>query len=216
MDIDIEKELSKIKSHIIDHATLSTILTNLGYVSIKDKIDNLKKKEMIETLKKGLYVHKSRYTKNIVSKEMIANAMLAPSYVSSDYALYYYGIIPESVHDILSVTFKRSKSFTTTYGTFAYKQIKQELYPIGIRIESTNRGNFLIASKEKALCDKIYFTKGIVISSKKLMFSFLEDDLRVDFEELNEFDINIVNKYYNITKSKKIKLLKECIEDLNL
>ena len=216
MDIDIEKELSKIKSHIIDHATLSAILTNLGYVSIKDKIDNLKKKEMIETLKKGLYVHKSRYTNNIVSKEMIANAMLAPSYVSSDYALYYYGIIPESVHDVLSVTFKRSKSFITTYGTFAYKKIKQELYPIGIRIESTNRGNFLIASKEKALCDKIYFTNGIAISSKKLMFLFLEEDLRVDFEELDEFDINIVIKYYNITKSKKIKLLKECIEDLNV
>lgn len=216
MDIDIEKELSKIKSHIIDHATLSTILTNLGYTSIKDKINNLKKKEIIETLKKGLYIHKSRYTNNIVSKEMIANAILAPSYVSFDYALYYYGIIPESVYDVSSATFKRSKSFITTYGTFTYKHIKQELYPIGIKIESTNKGNFLIASKEKALCDKIYFTKGIAITSKKLMLSFLEDDLRVDFEEIDEFDINIVMKYYNITKSKKIKLLKECIKDLNL
>ena len=143
MDATIEKELSKIKSHIIDHATLSTILLNSGYTSIKDKIANLKKKEIIVTLKKGLYIHKSQYTQNIVSKEMIANNILAPSYISFDYALYYYNLIPESVYDVVSATTKRTKSFDTSYGVFKYRQIKKELFSIGLNIKSSKNGNFI-------------------------------------------------------------------------
>ena len=135
MNVVIEKSLMKSKSHIIDHATLSTILVNNGYKSIKDKIDNLKQKGIIRSLKKGLYIHNSQYTKNIISKEIIANNMLSPSYISFDYALYFYGLIPESVMDITSATTKRSKSFNTDYGVFSFKHIKKELFSIGLKIE---------------------------------------------------------------------------------
>ena len=56
MNTIIEKSLAQSKSHIIDHATLSTILKNNGYKAIKDKIDNLKQKGIIKTLKKRLII----------------------------------------------------------------------------------------------------------------------------------------------------------------
>jgi predicted transcriptional regulator of viral defense system len=214
MNAIIEKSLAQSKSHIIDHATLSTILKNNGYKAIKDKIDNLKQKGIIKTLKKGLYIHNSQYTKNIIKKEIIANNMLSPSYISFDYALYFYDLIPESVVDIASATTKRSKSFNTDYGVFSFKHIKKELFCIGLTIESGQNGNFMIATKEKALCDKIYFTKDIKITTKKAMIDFLVNDLRIDFDELDDFDEDIILKYYNISKSKKINFLLKVIKEL--
>ena len=214
MNISIEKNLQQYKTHIIDHATLSTVLVNNGYTGINDKINKIKKDDLIETLKRGLYLHKSPFNKTFISKEIIANTLLSPSYISFDYALYFYGLIPESVHDVTSATTKRSKNFKTNTGTYSFKQVKKELYPIGLKIESTKNGNFIIATKEKALCDKIYYTKDIQITSKKMILEFLEDDLRIDLEELEDCNIKIFEKYYEISKSKKIKFLIQVMEDL--
>jgi len=215
MNIAIEKNLQQYNTHIIDHATLATILLNNGYNGINDKINKLKKDGLLQTLKRGLYLHKSPFANTITSKEIIANTILSPSYISFDYALYFYALIPESVYDVTSATIKRSKKFTTDIGTFSFKQVKKELYPIGLKIESLRHGNFIIASKEKALCDKIYYTKDIKINSKKAMIEFLEDDVRVDFDELTDCDIDIFKKYYEISRSKKVKFLLQVMEDLS-
>lgn len=214
MNISIEKNLQQYKTHIIDHATLSTVLANNGYTGINDKINKLKKDGLIETLKRGLYLHKSPFNKTFISKEIIANTLLSPSYISFDYALYFYGLIPESVHDVTSATTKRSKTFKTKTGIYSFRSVKKELYSIGLKIESTKNGNFIIATKEKALCDKIYYTKDIQITSKKMMLEFLEDDLRIDLEELEDCNIKIFEKYYEISKSKKIKFLIQVMEDI--
>lgn len=214
MDIAIEKALASFKSHIIDHATLANILLTLGYARINDKIADLKRKGMIVSLKSGLYVHTSPLSSNIVSKEIIANNLLGPSYISFDYALSFYGLIPERVHEVTSATTKRSKAFQTDFGVFSYRQISKELYPIGLQIHSLKNGNFLMASKEKALCDKVYFTKDISIRTKSAMMEFLINDLRIDLDELINCDIETLKHYKNISKSKKIELLASILEGL--
>jgi len=214
MDISIEKALASFKSHIIDHATLANILLTLGYARINDKIADLKRKGMIVSLKSGLYVHTSTLSSNIVSKEMIANNLLGPSYISFDYALSFYGLIPERVHEVTSATTKRSKAFQTDFGVFSYRQINKEIYPIGLQIHSLKNGNFLMASKEKALCDKVYFTKDISIRTKSAMMEFLINDLRIDLDELINCDIETLKHYKNISKSKKIELLASILEGL--
>lgn len=214
MNIAIEKNLQQYQTHIIDHATISSILINNGYTGINDKINKLKKEGLIQTLKRGLYLHKSPFVNTNISKEIIANTLLSPSYISFDYALYFHGLIPESVFDVTSATTKRSKKFNTDVGFFSFKEIPKELYQIGLKIESIKNGNFIIATKEKALCDKVYYTKNIQITSKKSMIEFLQDDLRIDMDELENCDMNIFIKYYEISKSKKIKLLMEIIKDM--
>lgn len=215
MDLEIEKKISEYKTHIIDYATLKSILVNLNYLNINDKIDNLKQKGIIKSIKKGLYVHTSVVNKNIISKELISNRLLeGPSYVSLDYALYFYGLIPEAVHTITAVTTKRSKKFDTEFGIFSYQQIKKELFAIGIKIENFKNGNFMIAGKEKAICDKIYFTKDIKIVSKQAMVDFLENDLRIDLDELTDFNTEIISKYYKVSRSKKIQILLKIIKEL--
>ncbi len=214
MNILIDKELAKIKSHIIDYATIKAILKRYNYKRINDKIENLKQQGIIKSLKKGLYVHTSMQN-NIISKELIANALLSPSYISLDYALSFYGLIPEAVVDVASITTKRAKSFKTDFGVFEYKHIKKELYPIGLMIYNADEYTFLIATKEKALCDKIFFTKNLQLFSKKRVLEFLVDDLRIDLDEIDSFDKAIISSYYTMSKSKKIKALLELIDEYN-
>lgn len=181
MDLLIENKLLEYKTHIVDYASLKSILVNMNYDNINSKIANLKQKGIIKSIKKGFYIHTSLVHKNIIAKELISNNLLEnPSYVSLDYALYFYGLIPEAVHEVTAVTTKRSKIIKTDIGVFSYKHIKKELFGIGLKIESFKKGNFLIALKEKAICDKIYFTKGIELNSKSSMIEFLENDLRMD------------------------------------
>jgi len=216
MQRELERELKQYPSRIIEHATLSQILSNLGYSRINDKIVQLKTKGVLTALKSGLYLYNPVYDESLVSKEIIANLLLGPSYISFDYALWFHGLIPESVETIQSATTKRSKSYNTPLGVFSYRQVKKKLYGIAIEIHDSKSGNFLIASKEKALCDKVYYTKDIPIRSKSAMVEFLEDDLRIDLDELAESDIKVFGEYYKVTKSKKIALLKKIIEELQV
>jgi len=198
---------------VVDYATLKSLLLQNGYKYINDKIKYMKQKGLLLSLKRGLYIYKSPYVKNIISKEIVANNLLGPSYISFDYALYYHGIIPEKVVEITSATTKRAKSFDTDIGVFSYKHIDKKLYHIGLTIETTNSGNFIIASPLKALCDKIYTLRGVKINSKKAMLEFLEDDLRIDLDELESQNLEVVQEYVKTSKSKRVEFLYRVLKD---
>lgn len=211
---ELEKVLDSYPSRVIEHATISSILENLGYKRINDKIVHLKDKGILTPLKSGYYIYNPLHNNTLLSKELIANILLGPSYVSLDFALWFYGLIPESVYEITSITTKRTKSFETPFGVFSYKQIKKKLFNIGLEIQTSKSGNFIIAVKEKALCDKVYFTKDIDLRSQKAMIEFLEDDLRIDMDELVNCDMSIFKEYAKISKSKKIEVLTKAIREL--
>ncbi len=164
-----------------------------AYRSPEDKIERLENKGDIIRLKKGYYVLSPRVAKKPLSKELIANHLYGPSYVSLQSALSFYGLIPERVYLTLSVTTKRARKFDTPVGQFDYITVHKDYYPIGINIESVGKQySFLIASPEKALCDVILNTKGIRIKSSKGMTSFLENDLRFDMSSLKTFSKNLI------------------------
>jgi len=70
----------------------------------RDKISDLLKKGTIIRVKKGLYVFGEDNRKKPYSKEILANLIYGPSYISLDYALQYHGLIPERVEAVTSVT----------------------------------------------------------------------------------------------------------------
>ena len=208
----IEKYLQKYP--LVDYATIKNLLTENGYKYINDKIKYMKQQGLLTSLKKGLYVYNSPYVRTLISKEIIANNLLGPSYISYEYALYYHGITSERVEEVTSATIKRAKTFSTPYGMFSYKHINKTLYALGVKILSSKQGNFMMAGKEKALCDKVFTTKGVKIASKKSMRIFLEEDLRIDMDELFEFDLDIVKKYAEISKSKRVEFLYKVLKDI--
>jgi predicted transcriptional regulator of viral defense system len=85
----------------------------------------------------------------------VANKLYRPSYVSLETALSYYGIIPETVYSITSVTSKPTQEFETLGMAFTYTRIKQIAFQ-GYTVKKENDKTFFIAEPEKALADYLY------------------------------------------------------------
>lgn len=89
-------------------------------------------------------------------EETIANRLYAPSYVSFEYALSRYGIIPESVYAVTSATTRITREFIVNNKSFTYSHIKKQAYR-GYRPQKIGGITVLIAEPEKALADYLYF-----------------------------------------------------------
>ena len=87
---------------------------------------------------------------------VIANILYRPSYISLETALSYYGILPESIYTITSVSTKTSRSFKAMGKEFLFQKIKKEAF-CGYQTLSIDNNTVLIADKEKALADYLYF-----------------------------------------------------------
>lgn len=88
--------------------------------------------------------------------EAIANRLYAPSYISFEYALSHYGIIPESVYTITSATTRITREFIVNDKSFTYSHIKKQVYR-GYKTEKIGGMTVLMADPEKALVDYLYF-----------------------------------------------------------
>lgn len=90
---------------------------------------------------------------------LVANTIYAPSYVSHQEALLFYGLIPEHIVDSTSITTKKTKSFEVLGKTYKYYSIHPRLF-FGYELKEMTangfRRNFLIADREKAILDYLY------------------------------------------------------------
>jgi predicted transcriptional regulator of viral defense system len=177
------------------------------YERPRDKITALLKRKDIVRVKKGIYVFGEGYRRRPFSREVLANMIFGPSYVSLDYALHYYGLIPERVETITSVTPGRSRQFSTPVGLFTYRGIPDNAYPIGIAQVEIEGRSFFIATPEKALCDKLYDARGIAVRSRSALKEYLLMSLRIDEEELHNLDTQALDLIAKRYRSRKIRLL---------
>lgn len=107
---------------------------------------------LFKRLKRGIYALNT----DLPFEEEIANAIYRPSYISFEYALAYYNLIPEMVYTVTSATTKPTRMFDISGKAFSYQTIKKEAFT-GYFLNKKENGSFLIAEKEKALVDYLYF-----------------------------------------------------------
>ncbi|MDF1499942.1 MAG: hypothetical protein P1P76_05705 [Anaerolineales bacterium] len=93
---------------------------------------------------------------------MLANLIYEPSYISREYALAYYHVIPESVLGVTSVSSRKTMQFDTQWGVFSYRSIKPSLM-FGYKvIEKSRNTKFKIAKLEKAVLDYLYWNPDLL------------------------------------------------------
>ncbi len=150
----------------------------------------------MQAVKKGIYVAGPAIEGLRVERFLIANHLLGPSYVSVETALSHYGMIPERVHEIASMTTKASRMFETPLGTFSYTHLPLPYYAYGLDSAQLAADQCtIIASPEKALCDKIVATKGVIFRSEKGVREYLIDGMRMDEERLNALDTDRMTEW---------------------
>jgi predicted transcriptional regulator of viral defense system len=209
--------MESIRKHISNEEfDYQTLLHALGqYSRPRDKISDLLRKGVIVRVKKGIYIFGKDYRRQPFSREVLANLIYGPSYISLDYALHYFGLIPERVEAVTSVTTGRSRRYATPVGLFRYRMIPLAAFRIGMdRVELDDGRSFLIATPEKALADKIRDDRGNGLQTQGRLMDYLENDLRVDPAALAKLDRAQLGAIARRYRSRKLQLLSDLLKRL--
>jgi predicted transcriptional regulator of viral defense system len=113
-----------------------------------------------------------------------ANIIYKPSYISLQTALSFYGIIPEAVPKITSVTTLKTKTFNNDFGEYSYKNVKPDMmFGYELRLMEGGR-RIMFATPEKALADLLYlypfYNTERELEELRLDESYMENDLNTD------------------------------------
>jgi len=205
--MDIYDIKNKILTNVFTHEMLYDVLVK-SFSNVNAKISQMIKKEDIIKIKRGIYYFNPKYQTTPIDNISIANLLYSPSYLSYEYALSYYGLIPERVYEITSATTKAKKTYDTPIGRFTYTKVPLRAFYIGVDwLYDDTLGGRLLATKEKALCDKLKVEKNLGVMNQQKLWDFLLYDLRIESEDLLELDEVLIKEIAIAYKSRILKTL---------
>lgn len=148
---------------------------------ILNRLERWRSKKFLIQLKRGVYILNQNDRKVNPSLPYVSNLLYAPSYVSLEYALSYYSLIPEKVSDLTSISTKKTTRFTNELGTFTYQHIKPAAFR-GFKAAKDSAGlTFFMAEPEKALVDFIYLNLEKFVPGDRKVF---EESYRLQNTEI--------------------------------
>lgn len=143
----------------------------------------------------------------------VAGAIRTPSYLSFEYALSRYGLIPEAVYVFTSAScrMRKRKIYQNRLGTFTYQDVPVAVFPYEIRFFEEHDRPYLMATAEKALCDRLYLLHPI--RSKKELRYMLFEDLRIDEDLFAQLDFSVLKELCPLYRTTTLKTLMKLLED---
>lgn len=202
--------LNRIKMQFVEFQNQLSIYPIFSLVDIlkinsdfnRIQLDRWEKKGYLEKIKRGFY----RFVATDFSQNFlfyVANKIYAPSYVSLETALKYYGLIPEEIFQITSIGTKKTTHFETPIGNFNYKQIKPSLF-WGYRLINFGKQKLLLADPEKAILDYLYLNPNLktVEDFAEMRINPDEFKLQINFEKLGRY----LEAFTNKQLSKRVKI----------
>ena len=212
--MDFRKRVKEYAEAPISRHLILELLSD--YQRPNDKISELLKRRELISIRRGLYITGPKMDLPTPEPFLIANHLRGPSYVSLESALSYWNMIPERAYEISSVTIKTSKLYKTPIGRFSYQQLKTPYYSYGIKnIVYSPKQTMLVASPEKALCDKVVLTPKIYLRSIKQTREFLMEDLRMDSEVLKTLDTKVMGLWIkNAPKKSSLRMIIKTLIEL--
>lgn len=172
------------------------------YANPLDKIKRDADKGVIIRLAKGIYE-----TDKNTEPCLLASSILSPSYLSFDWALSFYGLIPERVFAITSASLglRKNKTFENQFGRYEYTDIPVEAFSGGLTYLENSEYAAKIAMKEKAICDSL--CKWRVVKNVKELKELLFEDKRIDEDEFALCDFELMKRLAKLYNKTNLKLL---------
>lgn len=170
----------------------------------RNNITRWLKKGYLIQLRQGYYTF-TEYKSKPDYPLYFANRIYRPSYISLHSALSFYGMIPEIVVQITSVTSIKTCFFRNDFGEYSYKKVKEDLmFGSDLKSMADNR-TVQFATPEKALLDLLYlypfYNNKNEIEALRLDEDYLQDDLNGDL--LMEY----AERFHSKALSQRVKLL---------
>lgn len=212
--MQFEQSLKDFEGQPLTRQILLDLLKD--YKRPNDKINELVKQGKLIAVKRGFYIPGKAIYVRQPGPFLIANHLLGPSYVSMETALSYWRMIPEFVFEISSATVKRSKIYYTPAGRFSYTSLPLPYYVYGQKITEVSKNqSVLMATPEKALCDKLVTTPGLLFRSVVQIMDWLLEDMRIEKESLRTLNTaKIADWAKDAPKKESIQFLVKALENL--
>ena len=173
---------------------------------LRNQLTRWVKKGRLIGLRRGVYLLNRNDRKMEVDNNVVANILYEPSYLSLEYALNFYGIIPEAVADLTSVTTRKTMRFSNELGNFIYQKIKPRAFR-GFKKVGEGKNSFFIAEAEKAVADFLYLNLSKFTTDPK---DILEKSYR--FQNIDELNPDRLLELGKLFKTKKLmRIIKELI-----
>ncbi len=188
-----------------------TIMHDLsGYASPKARLTRMIKSGEVIQVRRGVFLDASEKTG--YSLKSLATIIYGPSYISFEYALAHYGLIPERVQAVTCAAYGKNKNrrFSTPLGDFYYYYLPAAVFPYGVVLGSENEQSYLIATPEKALCDTLYKTRGV--GSSKALQALLFEDWRMEREAVLSMDRETLIFLAPLYRKQIVRLLLKWLE----
>ena len=173
-----------------------------NYSNPLDKVKRDADNGVLFRLSRGIYE-----TNGNTNPCLLASSILSPSYLSFDWALSYYGLIPEKVAAITSASLgvRKNKTFINQFGRYEYSDIPANAFSEGLTYIENGEYIVKIATKEKAICDSL--SKWRVVNSIKALKELLFVDKRIDEEEFFACDFKLMMRLASLYKKTNLDLL---------
>ena len=136
-----------------------TQLTGEEKRSITSQLHRWTKGEKVIPLRRSLYTLAERYRRKKLSPAALANALYTPSYLSTLWALGFYGLIPEKVTTYTCVSTRVTRQFSNKLGSFHYYNVKQDFF-FSYKLRIIDGQLIMMANPEKALLDHWHLNSG--------------------------------------------------------
>lgn len=183
-------------------------LINNNEQVLKNQLLRWQKTGKIIRLRRGLYILNSDDRKINPSRMALSKEIYSPSYVSMEYALSFYGLIPEKVVDVTCITTKKTAVFENMLGKFIYQHLKTICFTGFYELKDETGLPYYIAVPEKAVVDFVYLNQECF---KESYFQTLLESFR--FQNINTLNANELIRYANLFTSKKMKnIIEELIK----
>ena len=172
------------------------------YVNPLDKIKRDTDSGILIRLTRGLYERDKG-----VNPCFLASSILSPSYLSFDWTLSYYGLIPEKVFSITSASLniRKNKTFINKFGRYEYSDVPINVFSEGLTYLENGDYVVKIATKEKAICDSL--SKWRVVGNIKDLKELLFIDKRIDEEEFSTCDFKLMMRLASLYKKTNLDML---------
>ena len=184
---------------------ITTSILRSQYNSYSNPLDKIKRDTqngVIFRLTRGVYE-----TDRNVDPYYLASSILSPSYLSFEWALSYYSLIPEKVVAITSASLnvRKNKTFVNVFGRFEYSDIPSTVFSEGLTYLENGEYIVKIATKEKAICDSL--SKWRVVNNISELKELLFVDKRIDKEEFSKSDFSLLSRLASLYHKTNLDLL---------
>jgi len=155
-----------------------------SYRAPEHKIRRLADAGQLYCVKRGLYEDNRDCPGEALGSLLINGSC----YLSFEYALARYSLIPEAVYVYTFASFRKKqiKEYHNFFGDYVFRPVPDAVFPYAVTYEERDQYSWSLALPEKALCDYVYFRKPI--RGYRNFMQFLTEGLRVEMQDLRQLD----------------------------